>query len=44
MTILDAREIQRIIPHRFPFLLIDRVLEMEPGKRIVGIKKVSANE
>jgi 3-hydroxyacyl-[acyl-carrier-protein] dehydratase len=42
--VLSAAEIQAIIPHRYPFLLIDRVLEMEPGKRIVGIKSVSANE
>ena len=44
LTVLDAREIQTIIPHRFPFLLIDRVLEMEPGKRIVGLKNVTAND
>lgn len=44
MTTLDAAEIQRIIPHRYPFLLIDRVLEMEPGKRIVALKCVTANE
>jgi len=41
---LDSAEIQRIIPHRYPFLLIDRVLELEPGKRIVGVKNVSGNE
>ena len=34
----------RIIPHRYPFLLIDRVIELEPGKRAVGIKNVTANE
>ena len=34
----------RIIPHRYPFLLIDRVIELEPGKRVVGIKNVTANE
>ena len=44
MTTLDAREIQRLIPHRYPFLLIDRVLEIEPGRRIVGLKNVTANE
>jgi 3-hydroxyacyl-[acyl-carrier-protein] dehydratase len=44
VTTLDAREIQRIIPHRYPFLLIDRVLEIEPGKRIVGLKNVTADE
>ena len=44
MTSLDSREIQRLIPHRYPFLLVDRVLEVEPGQRIVAIKNVSANE
>lgn len=37
-------EIQKIIPHRYPFLLVDRILEIEPGKRAVGIKNVSVNE
>ncbi|HEU5138765.1 MAG TPA: 3-hydroxyacyl-ACP dehydratase FabZ [Bacillales bacterium] len=41
---LDINEIRSIIPHRYPFLLIDRVLEVEEGKRAVGIKNVSANE
>jgi 3-hydroxyacyl-[acyl-carrier-protein] dehydratase len=41
---LSAREIQRIIPHRFPFLLVDRIVELEPGKRAVGIKAVTVNE
>jgi 3-hydroxyacyl-[acyl-carrier-protein] dehydratase len=41
---LDSAQIQRIIPHRYPFLLIDRIVELEPGKRIVGIKSVSGNE
>lgn len=41
---LDSKEIQNIIPHRPPFLLVDRVLELEPGKRAVGIKNVSINE
>lgn len=44
MTELDAAEIQRLIPHRYPFLLIDRIIEVEPGKRIVGVKNVTANE
>ena len=44
MSTIDAREIQRLIPHRYPLLLIDRVVEIEPGKRIVGLKNVSANE
>lgn len=36
--------IQRFLPHRFPFLLVDRVLELEPGKRILAYKNVSINE
>jgi len=41
---LEAGDIMRILPHRYPFLLVDRVVELEPGKRAVGIKQVSANE
>lgn len=41
---LEAADIMRIIPHRYPFLLVDRVVELEPGKRAVGIKQVTANE
>lgn len=41
---LDSIAIQEILPHRYPFLLVDRVLELEPLKRIVGIKQVTANE
>lgn len=41
---LDIREIQQILPHRYPFLLIDRVIELEPEKRIVAIKNVTINE
>ncbi len=41
---LEAADIMRIIPHRYPFLLIDRVVELEPGKRVVAMKSVSANE
>ncbi|MCL2058025.1 MAG: 3-hydroxyacyl-ACP dehydratase FabZ [Oscillospiraceae bacterium] len=37
-------EIMDIIPHRYPFLLVDRILEVEPGVRAVGIKNVTANE
>lgn len=37
-------EILRILPHRYPFLLVDRILEIEPGKRVVGQKCVSINE
>jgi 3-hydroxyacyl-[acyl-carrier-protein] dehydratase len=41
---LETAEIMRILPHRYPFLLIDRVVELEPGKRAVGMKQVTANE
>ncbi|MFC3799792.1 MULTISPECIES: 3-hydroxyacyl-ACP dehydratase FabZ [unclassified Cohnella] len=41
---LDINQIQEIIPHRQPFLLIDRILELEPGKRAVGLKNVTMNE
>ena len=41
---LEAADIMRILPHRYPFLLVDRILELEPGKRAVGIKNVTANE
>lgn len=41
---LSVEDIQRILPHRYPFLLVDRIVEMEPGKRVVGIKNVSVNE
>jgi 3-hydroxyacyl-[acyl-carrier-protein] dehydratase len=41
---LSATEIQEIIPHRYPFLLVDRILELEPMKRAVGIKNVTMNE
>ena len=42
--LLDINEIKRILPHRYPMLLVDRVVEIEPGKRIVAYKNVSANE
>jgi 3-hydroxyacyl-[acyl-carrier-protein] dehydratase len=41
---LDYAAIERILPHRYPFLLVDRITEFEPDKRIVGIKNVSLNE
>ena len=41
---LDNKEIQNIIPHRYPFLLVDKIIEIDPGKRAVGIKNVTANE
>ncbi len=44
MTVLDIRGILDHLPHRYPFLLIDRVTELEKGKRIVGYKNVTINE
>jgi len=41
---LNVEEIQRILPHRYPFLLVDRILSLEIGKRIVGIKNVTIND
>lgn len=42
--VLDARAIEKIMPHRYPMLLIDRVLDLEPGKRVTAIKNVTINE
>ena len=44
MTVLDINEIKKILPHRYPMLLVDRILEIEPMKRAVGIKYITANE
>lgn len=44
MNPIDIRGILEYLPHRYPFLLVDRVLELEPGKRIVAIKNVTINE
>lgn len=44
MTVLDSIEIQKILPHRHPFLLVDKVIELEPRVRIVGVKQVTINE
>ncbi|MCH7320584.1 3-hydroxyacyl-ACP dehydratase FabZ [Solibacillus sp. MA9] len=41
---LNAEQIQNILPHRYPFLLVDRILEIEEGKRAIGLKNVSINE
>jgi 3-hydroxyacyl-[acyl-carrier-protein] dehydratase len=41
---LDSVAIRKIIPHRYPFLLVDRIIELTPGERAVGIKNVTANE
>jgi beta-hydroxyacyl-ACP dehydratase FabZ len=42
--IYDSIAIQAILPHRYPFLLVDRIIELEPRERIVGIKQVTINE
>jgi 3-hydroxyacyl-[acyl-carrier-protein] dehydratase len=42
--VIDIDGIKAIIPHRYPFLLVDRIDELEPGVRAVGVKNVSANE
>lgn len=44
MSVLNSQEIREIIPHRYPMLLIDRVEELEPGKRIVAKKNTTINE
>jgi len=41
---LNSEQIQAIIPHRYPFLLVDRIIELEMGKRAVGLKNVTINE
>jgi UDP-3-O-[3-hydroxymyristoyl] N-acetylglucosamine deacetylase/3-hydroxyacyl-[acyl-carrier-protein] dehydratase len=43
-VIIQANEIMQFLPHRYPFLLVDRILDLEPGKRVVGIKNVTINE
>jgi 3-hydroxyacyl-[acyl-carrier-protein] dehydratase len=43
-TLLDITQIQAILPHRYPFLLVDRIVDYEPGKRVVGVKNVTLNE
>jgi 3-hydroxyacyl-[acyl-carrier-protein] dehydratase len=42
--VLNSSEIQKILPHRYPFLLVDQIVEMEVGKKITGIKNVTFNE
>ena len=44
ISILDIKEIVRLLPHRYPFLLVDRILDGEKGKSMVGLKNVSMNE
>ena len=41
---LTGQQIQAILPHRYPFLLVDRIMELEEGKRAVGMKNVTINE
>jgi beta-hydroxyacyl-ACP dehydratase FabZ len=43
-SVMDVMEIMARLPHRYPLLLVDRILDVEPGKRIVGLKNVSINE
>ena len=44
MAIYDSRAIQEILPHRYPFLLVDKIVELEPRVRILGVKQVTINE
>lgn len=44
MPVFDIEAIKEILPHRYPFLLVDRILELVPGKRAVGLKNVTVNE
>ena len=44
MIVLDSRAIQEILPHRYPFLLVDKIVEIVPRQKIVGIKQVTFNE
>lgn len=41
---MEAFEIMKLLPHRYPFLMVDRIVELEPGQRAVGIKNVTVNE
>ena len=43
-NVLEIEDIMKVLPHRYPFLLVDRITELEPGKRVVGIKNVTINE
>ena len=43
-TVLTIEDIQKLLPHRYPFLLVDRIVECVPGQRAVGLKNVSVNE
>lgn len=41
---MNVKDIQSLLPHRYPFLMVDRIIEIDPGKKIVGIKNLSINE
>ena len=41
---MDIKEIQQVLPHRYPFLLVDRIIDLHPGEKAVGIKNVTMNE
>jgi len=41
---MDMKEIQKLLPHRYPFLLVDRIIHLEPGTKAIGIKNVTINE
>ena len=43
-TAMDMDRVMELLPHRYPFLLVDRVLEVDPGKRLLAIKNVTINE
>ena len=43
-TVMTVQQIEKLLPHRFPFLLVDRIVEFEANKRVVGVKCVTANE
>jgi len=43
-SVLGIEEIMKVLPHRYPFLLVDRIVELDPGKRVVGLKNVTINE
>ncbi len=42
--VMSVQDIEKVLPHRYPFLLVDRIVELEPGKRVVGVKCVTMNE
>jgi 3-hydroxyacyl-[acyl-carrier-protein] dehydratase len=44
MDSADIQKVMQLLPHRYPFLLVDRILETQPGKRIIGLKNVTINE